>query len=104
MTVEQFQSKIRIEGLMKEVETIENSLYLVLNERVKESREHKAEFYYGVLNGIIKQLKKEYKIMEQKMPYKDQTKLKKLQLQLFENCSKSFQEQEKQEDNIVSID
>ena len=104
MTVEQFESKIKIEGLMNKVTIIEDSLRFVLNEKVDELREHKAEFYYRVLNSLIRRLKKEYKIMEQKMPYKDQARLKNLHQQLFKNCSKSFQEQEKQEDNIVSID
>lgn len=104
MTVKQFESSIKIEGLMNEVDIIEDSLRFVLNDKVDELREHKAEFYYRVLNSLIRRLKKEYEIMEQKMPYKDQTRLKNLQQQLFENCSKSFQEQEKQEENIVSID
>jgi len=104
MTVKQFESKIKIEGFMNEIAIIEDSLRFVLKEKVDELREHKAEFYYRVLNSLIRRLKKEYGIIEQKMPYKDQIRLKKLQQQLLENCSKDFQEQEKQEENIVSID
>ena len=104
MTVKQFESSIKIEGLMNEVAVIEESLHFVLNEKIEELREHRAEFYYCVLNGILKKLKQEYKIMETKIPYKEQKRLKNLQQQFFQNCSKSFQEQEKQEDNIVAID
>lgn len=93
MNVKQFESKLKIENLMKEVETIENSLHLVFDEKTKELREHKAKFYYGVLNGVIKQLKKEYKVLDQFWSIKDKIRLKNLQKQLFENCSQSFQQE-----------
>ncbi|MBR6779245.1 MAG: hypothetical protein IKM43_03785 [Clostridia bacterium] len=97
MDVKQFESKLKFESLMKDIENIELSLNCVWNEQVKDLREHKAEFYYRVINGLIKQIKKECKVLGRTLYLKEKLKLKSIQQKLIDNCSLSFQKEVKED-------
>ena len=102
MTASQHASELRIRKLLEEVETIENSLHLVVDEKVKVSREHKAEFYYGVLNGIIRAIKKECNIVNQNLNLKHRIKIRELQQELFKHCPIEFQNEVNQDNEMYT--
>lgn len=103
MNVKQFNSKLKIEELLAEIDKIEKSFSLVENEQVQTIREHKAMFYYRIVIAISKQINKECKVLGQKLFAKDKLKVKNLQNKLLKNCSEEYQHEvaENREDCVI---